>query len=413
MAQPERAKQGPQPVSPFRSLHRGGERFVEIDADWWGRVATIMVALAASIYVLGWLWQLGREMGDVLLLFLLSWLLSYVLMPAADWLAHHHVPRAWAVGITYTGLAAVLAVFLWLVLPATLGQLAQLAGSLPFYASEMQGHLNWLQGELNVRGFNDVHVTTLAQHVAADIEVWTTRLLQNSLNVLGNLATIVLRTVLVLILSFYMTLDGRVVLSRLSRLVPPRLQGEAQLLGETIDQTFGGYLRGTLLQMVIYGTGTGLVVTVAHLGFALPLAIFAGCALIVPFIGPVVAVVPPLVICVLQRPERVWWMFLLLILLQQAVINVLAPRIFSKSLGVHPLVVFTAMLLGVKVGGVWGAVFGIPVAGVAYFAARRFLDQVLARTSLYRPLADARAAGEPRAVGEARSGADAAPTPRP
>src|SRR5581483_8372613 len=80
----------------------------------------------------------------------------------------------------------------------------------------------------------------------------------------------------------------------------------------------------------------------------------------------------------------VWWMMALLIVLQFVVVNVLAPRIMSRTVGIHPLVVFGAVLVGAKVAGAWGAIFGVPAAAMLFLLLRVLYLRVVLRTPLYR-----------------------------
>jgi len=84
----------------------------------------------------------------------------------------------------------------------------------------------------------------------------------------------------------------------------------------------------------------------------------------IPFFGPILALVPVLVIALLGAPGSLVPVAVLSILLQQVMLNVVSPRIMSKSIGIHPLFVFFALLLGSKIAGFWGVLLGVPVAGV-------------------------------------------------
>jgi hypothetical protein len=70
--------------------------------------------------------------------------------------------------------------------------------------------------------------------------------------------------------------------------------------------------------------------------------------------------------------------------LQFVVINVLAPKIMSQSVGIHPLLVFAAVLVGAKLAGGWGAIFGVPLAAMLYLMARAFYQRVVLHLPLYR-----------------------------
>jgi predicted PurR-regulated permease PerM len=86
--------------------------------------------------------------------------------------------------------------------------------------------------------------------------------------------------------------------------------------------------------------------------------------LLIPFLGPVLAVVLPVTIALLTHPEVTIYLFIALLALQQIIFNVLAPRILSRQVGLHPLLVFFAVLTGARVAGVWGAIFGVPIVAV-------------------------------------------------
>jgi len=92
--------------------------------------------------------------------------------------------------------------------------------------------------------------------------------------------------------------------------------------------------------------------------------VVAALVLLIPFLGPVAAVVLPLTIALLTHPEVTILLFIALLALQQVIFNVLAPRIMSRQVGLHPLLVFFAVLTGARVAGVWGAIFGVPIVAV-------------------------------------------------
>src|SRR5204862_3558703 len=93
-------------------------------------------------------------------------------------------------------------------------------------------------------------------------------------------------------------------------------------------------------------------------------SVVAGLILFIPFVGPPVAVVLPVTISLLTHPEVTIYLFVALLALQQVIFNVLAPRLLSHHVGLHPLLVFFAVLTGARVAGIWGAIFGVPIVAV-------------------------------------------------
>jgi predicted PurR-regulated permease PerM len=188
----------------------------------------------------------------------------------------------------------------------------------------------------------------------------------------------------VLILSFYIMLDGDKIATLFVELMPSRYREDVAGGLELIDRTFGGFVRGQLIQAAVYGVGCLLVMALADLPYALVISLFSGLAMLIPFIGPYLAVAPPVILAVILAPGAVWWVFALLFVLQFVVINVLAPRILSQSVGIHPLLVFAAVLVGAKVAGGWGAIFGVPLAAMLYLLVRAFYQRVVLHMPLYR-----------------------------
>jgi predicted PurR-regulated permease PerM len=119
-----------------------------------------------------------------------------------------------------------------------------------------------------------------------------------------------------------------------------------------------------MIQALTGGLGTGVLMSLLNVDYALLSSFVAGVTLLIPFLGPVLAVLLPVAIALLTRPEAAIWLFISLLALQQVIFQVLAPRILSRQVGLHPLLVFFAVLTGARVAGVWGAIFGVPIVAV-------------------------------------------------
>jgi predicted PurR-regulated permease PerM len=86
--------------------------------------------------------------------------------------------------------------------------------------------------------------------------------------------------------------------------------------------------------------------------------------MIIPFFGPIIAEIPVLAVAFLGAPDVFIWVLVATIILQQIVLNVIGPRVMSNAIGIHPIFVFLALLLGSRIGGFWGVVLAMPVAGI-------------------------------------------------
>jgi predicted PurR-regulated permease PerM len=339
------------------------------------RAVLVIVATIGVIWLLGWIWDLAGHFSDIILPFFLAWLLAFVLYPLADTLAKapipwRHGPRPLshgpAVALVYLGLILVFVLLGVILIPMVVAQVAQLGTTLPQYVGQLPT-LSQLQVGLNDLGIPvDLATVYQPQAIVDQAKSLGGMVAQNALGIAAGVASGVLNTVIILILSFYFMLDGPRIERQLLDIVPGRYQGEAAFFTESITKTFGGFIRGQLLQALIYGTGTAVVMWLAGLQFVAAVSSFSGLAMIIPFIGPLIAIVPPVALAAVQSPGSLIGVLVALVILQQIVTSVIAPKIMSETVGIHPLLVLFAMLVGVKVAGFWGALFGVPVVAVIY-----------------------------------------------
>ena len=186
----------------------------------------------------------------------------------------------------------------------------------------------------------------------------------DALGVVSATATILFDLLLVLVIAFLMLMDGDFLWNRFTGMLSEPLRSEFELLRISSDRAFGGFIRGSLILGLIYGILTFVTVVAFGVPFSGVLAVFSGLFVMIPFFGPILAIVPVLVITFLGAPTAFLPVLLLQLIVQQIMLNVVSPRIMSKAIGIHPLFVFLALLLGAKIAGFWGILLGVPVAGV-------------------------------------------------
>jgi predicted PurR-regulated permease PerM len=336
------------------------------------------------IWLLGWAWQIVSRVSDILLLFFLAWLLAFVLDPLARHLQTLSLPRPFAVGTVYLGLIVLVAILGVSVIPTAASQLIQLGNSLPSLVGDLQMQAMQAQTYMTRLGLTELQLNEFYRDLLTRAQLVGTILLTNGLAVATAILSLLLNLSIVLILSFYILLDGQRMSRAFIRVLPQHYRLEAEAALEQIDRTFGGFVRGQLIQTAIYGLGTAAVMVMAGLPFYAVIGIVAGVSMIIPVIGPYMAMGPPLILAVIFAPWTVWWVFLLLFLLQFVVVNVLMPRIMGQSVGLHPVLIFAAVLIGARVGGAWGAVFGVPVTAMLYLLVRAFYQRVILHMPLYQ-----------------------------
>jgi predicted PurR-regulated permease PerM len=380
------------------------------DNPWaspWLRALIVLLVAIAAYWLISQVWSVTLLFSDIILLFFLAWLLAFLLGPPARQLQRWGTPRILAVLAVYLGLGILATVAGLLVIPTIVQQLSNMADNLRFYTQRLDILFTDLQSLLVRLGFRQIDLTAVSTNLLGQLQTITGVVLQNSITIATSVATLVLNSIIVLILSFYIMLDGERLGKTFVGGLPPRYRGQAKLFTDSMEKKFGGFVWGQLFVGTFYGLVTGLAMWPAGLDFKLIVGIVAGVAMMIPFIGGFLAIIPPIAIALVQNPGSAWWLLIVLLVLQQVTLQVISPRLMSETVGIHPLLVFLALLVGAKVYGVWGALFGIPLAGVLDVMVRYVYHAFIRPSRFYQETENHSPPGD----GKTASGEEATPTP--
>jgi predicted PurR-regulated permease PerM len=254
-----------------------------------------------------------------------------------------------------------------------LAQATLLLENLPRYMANLQDQVFWLDEWLARFGLGG-GASALQSEASRQLATVGTVFLADLLRVLTQLATSALDGVLVLVISFYLLLDG----PRLHRgslaLVPAAHHDKLQFLEESLGRVIGGYLRGQLVMGLTLGVLVGVVMQAMGMPYALVLGVLAGLFEMVPMLGPILSALPALGVALFQGGGTLLAVLVFFLIVQQFEAHILAPRITGHAVGLHPLGAIFALLAGLELGGPLGAVFAVPLAGFLWVIA----------TTLYR-----------------------------
>ena len=376
----------------------------------WLEALLIMGTVVVAIVLIGFLGSIFFYFGDVILVFFLAWLLAFILSPIVSFLVRNipALPRVVAVVLVYAMLLGGIIV-LAVVVANTLAQsISDLIANLPSLKDQLPSLLAPWQRRLDAIGLGQIDLAAQASAFLSNVDKYASQLigpLQQlavaSLGILGNL-------LIVVILSLYMVIDRDRIMSFLFRLVPPGYAEQARLLETSVAASFGGFLRGQALMGVLYGVISGITSLVFGLPFLPVTASASGILHAIPFFGPFVSWLPPVLVAILFVPQATLPTLIVMGIGWFVVMNILQPRLMEQAVGIHPIVVLGSVLIGSKVAGITGAIFGIPIAAVIsafffhYFG--RASDQGAIATRAARRLADrqGRSVRVPRAPGTRR-----------
>jgi predicted PurR-regulated permease PerM len=352
------------------------------------------LAVVVAIYALQLLWNALILFEDIIVEFFLAWLIAFMLEPIVEQVRRLRAPRPLAVTVVYLTLAVVLTGLIVLTVPLIGDELRRLAGEL--VSAVTPENLTRLNDNLTVTlehlGVSSHDARQIMPQVSQRLPQYASQVASNALtfgaNAIGSVLSLLLDAFLVIIISFYIMLDGGRITAGIINRLPPVWKPDAELFQGYVSQMFGGFLRAQLTLSLIYGGLTWLMLAILGQANGFLVALVCGLLVILPFIGPFLALAPPVVLVLLQTdptqlPVNLVVLIIGLFLAQQITFQVIAPRVFSSHLGVSPLLLIAGLLIGAREGGVWGAFFAAPIVAVAYAMFEVFYQRFRRMSSLY------------------------------
>jgi predicted PurR-regulated permease PerM len=345
------------------------------------------IVLAAAVFFIGA--NVFYAFGDIILTFFLAWLLAFILSPIVTRLTNAipFLPRVVATILVYAALFAAIVLVVVALAGALANSIAEFIQSVPQLREQLPDLLASWQESLRALGLQ-VNLVASADDILNGIADYAGQLVgpvqQLAVASLGAMGTLLL----VLILSLYMVVDRDQISTFLFTLVPRSRQAEARLLERSVSRSFGGFLRGQAILGVVYAAVSIVTSAILHLDYVGLTAALSGFLMAIPFFGPFVAWAPPVVVAFLTQSGAALPAFFLMGIGWLLVMNILQPRLMQEAVGIHPIVVLGSVLIGAKVAGVAGAVFGIPIAAVLsafffhYLAMTRDTSPVATRAAM-------------------------------
>ncbi len=347
----------------------------------WGLIAAL-VALA--------LWLLA----PVLTPFVVAAVLAYALTPMVDRLdalARGRMPRLLAVVLVELLFILALASLLLLMVPILVKEAPLLRQQVPVLLDGMNGSLKPFLAQFGVNFSLDVASVkdVVMKYLNANYEDALSSAL-SSLKLGGSLAfAVIFNLVLIPVALFYLLLDWDRFVARLLELVPPHMRQAFDSFTGEADQVLGQYLRGQLLVMLILAVYYSVGLTLFGLDLALPIGIFTGLAIFVPYLGFGLGLILALLAGMLEfaaaaGPGKALLMVAVVYGVGQVVEGFyLTPRLVGERIGLHPLAVIFALLAFGQLFGFVGVLVALPASAVLLVAVRRGRAIYIA-SALYR-----------------------------
>ena len=333
------------------------------------------IQLVLLLVALLGLWVAARAARHVVEIIVVASFIALVLNPFVEFLGRRGIPRSVAIPLAYISLLIVLAAIGLALAQPISNQIDAFQHNLPHLVNEANRRLDQVQTFFNHHG---IHIQLRKQgHTALDtiqskILKSSSSILSFTTSLLKSAANAAIALVLIFVMSVYLLVYARQIGLLVRRWLP---DGDGTVDDDyptRVQRAVGSYIRGQLFFSVVMGTTTGLCLWVfGALGifpdgrtYAFAFGAFFGVMELVPFVGPILGAIPPVVVALFVNPLTALWVVLLFIVLQQLEGHIVAPQIFSHALRINPLLVIVALLFGDAIYGIIGALLALPVAAV-------------------------------------------------
>jgi putative heme transporter len=334
----------------------------------WVQLVVLPIAIVAT-------WAIGKAAGKVLLLFIIAGLIALILNPAVALLHRTHAPRGVAVLAVYVAFFVSLAGIGVLLANPISHQVQRFTNNLPKLEREANKQLVKAEHSLNGAGIHLKLVKpgkTALQSVTDKVGKSAGKFASFGTALITEIANAIFNLVLIFVVSVYMLLYGPEIGALVRRVMPSGDGSKADDFPLLVQRAVSRYVGGQLLFSIIMGVSTGLALYIFGLTgvfpdgrkYAIAFGVFYGVAELVPYIGPILGAVPPTLVALFTHPISAVWLVVLFIALQQVEGHVVAPQVFGHTLRINPLLVIFALLLGLEVHGVIGALVALPILSV-------------------------------------------------
>jgi predicted PurR-regulated permease PerM len=331
-----------------------------------------LVLLLAGLLLL---WVAVRAARHVVFVFIVASLIALLLNPLVSYLRRGGVPRGLAIPLTYLSLLAALAAVGFALSSPISSEVGSFSRTVPSLVKSANKNLADLQTFFDRNG---IHVQlkkqgkTALQTLEGKVVKGSSSLVSFSGGLLKSAANAAISIVLIFVLSVYMLVYSDRIGALVRRAMPTGAGTPEDDFPTAAQRAVSSYVRGQLLFSLIMGTTAGValllfgVIGIFPQGrtYAFAFGAFYGVMELVPYIGPVLGALPPIVIALFGDPLTAVWVAIMFIVIQQLEGHIVAPQLFGHALRINPVLVILALLFGDAIYGIVGAIVALPLAAV-------------------------------------------------
>ncbi len=347
-------------------------------------------------YLINILFNKFPILGYTLSSVIIAIIFAYIINPIVNYLERKGVKRQFGVIIVYISAILIFGILIVSVIPKTINEVSNLLTSLPGMVDtlirEFNNFLSNVFAKFNIElpeNFINVYketnpkvngnvetpqiVSNILESIKGTINDLIVKVqgslmgsLSNVISKLYGFLTSAFRLVLIIIFSFYFSVDKERFMLRVKKAIPNKHREDISYLTKNIDIALQQFIRGRMLMAIFVGLLTMIYLLVLRVDFAIIIGLITCVADIIPFIGPFLGCAPAVLFAFMDSPMKALWVLILFVIVQWVENNILAPKLIGDSTGLNPLVILISIIIGGGIFGVWGMVISVPLTSIIF-----------------------------------------------
>ncbi len=314
----------------------------------------------------------------------------YLLRPILRLLEKVRIPRAWGILILILVAAGLLTLLVFLVFPVLKNEFHNLVDNFPKYFKQLTVQIDeFLRTSIFASFYEtlDINIAKLVDNLPSDLGKTLTDaaggIATGVTSFVSALTGFVLSIVTVPFILFYLLKDGEKLPEVFIKVLPPRMRNEARKIVKEADNQISSYIQGQILVAICIGVMVSIGFFIIGMDYALLLGVLAMFTSIVPYLGPLIAITPAVIVAIVTSPFMLVKLAIVWTIVQLIDGKFISPQIMGKSLQIHPITIIFVLLTAGSLFGVAGIILGIPAFAVMKVIVRHMFDLYKRRYNKY------------------------------
>lgn len=232
----------------------------------------------------------------------------------------------------------------------------------------------------------DQYLPDITTKIVEELRDYGIRIIQRTIPVVTHILTYIAMVFITPFVTFYILIDVDKIKAGFMALIPEKRKEEFSGLLHEIDLMLGRYIRGQIVVCVVIGVTIAIAMWIMGIQYSALIGVFAGIVYVIPYVGIVVGIIPAVLIALFKSPLYALIVLIVLILIHWAEGHTIVPMVMGQSLGLPPLVVIIALIIGAETMGILGMFLAVPIASVVRVVINHYIRRLTRGTNPLEPI---------------------------